>query len=86
MKDEASNYLCFKLLVLHPSSFILHPLVDLRQQFSADILAPGGFAAHQTAGSGNNVDAVAAQHLGDFMRSDIHSPAGPRNSRQEGYG
>src|SRR4030095_11522699 len=67
---------------LHPSAFILHPLVDLGQQLSADVLATGGLAAHQALRSRDNVHAVPAQHLGDLARTDINAPARPRDPLQ----
>ena len=61
---------------------ILHPLVNLRQQFSAHVFAARRFPAHQALGSRNNVHTIAAEHFRNLTRADIHTPAGSRNSFQ----
>src|SRR6185503_12791676 len=55
-------------------------LVDLRQQLAADVFAARGFAAHQPPGGRNDIDAVAAEHLRNLTRSDVHAPPGRRNA------
>src|SRR4030095_10980791 len=47
MKDESLE----SSQLLQRSSFILHPLVNLRQQFSTDVFTARRFPAHQTLGS-----------------------------------
>src|SRR6202158_2712442 len=57
-------------------------LIDFRQEFAADVLFPRRLAAHQSARSRNNIDAIAAQYARNLMRTNIHAPSGSRDARQ----
>ena len=57
-------------------------LVDFRQQLTADVFFPRGLAAHQAARGRNDIDAIAAQHAWNLMRTNIHAPSGSRHARQ----
>src|SRR5918996_4930666 len=48
-------------------------LIDLRQQFAADVFATRGFAAHQTFRGRNDIDAVAAQHFRNITRANVNA-------------
>src|SRR5919199_1521085 len=67
-------------LLLHPSSLILHPLVDLCKHFAAYVLAARGFAAHQPARGRDDVDAVAAQDFRNLRCAHINATTRARNS------
>src|SRR6266446_7752581 len=57
-------------------------LIDFREQLTADVLFPRGLAAHQAARGRNDIDAIAAQHARNLMRTNIHAPSGSRHPRQ----
>src|SRR6266508_2920367 len=57
-------------------------LIDFRQQLTTDVFPPRGLSTHQPPRCRDNVDAIAAQHARDLMRTDIYAPSGTRNARQ----
>src|SRR3954470_1781143 len=70
------------VIAFFPIRDIALPLINLRQQFAANIFATGGFAAHQATRSGHNVDSVTAEDARDVMRTDIDTASGSRHSFQ----
>src|SRR6185369_15281560 len=57
-------------------------LIYLGQQFATDILAACCLTAHQSSRRRDDVDAVAAEHLGNLTRADIHAPSRCRDTLQ----
>ncbi len=50
-------------------------LVNREQQFAAEVLFLGLMAGHDAAGGGDDGDAHAAEHAGDFLGADILAAA-----------
>src|SRR5580692_8278225 len=69
-----------KGMIFLPTRDIVSSLPKLAEHFSADAFLARRTAGHDAARRGQNIDAESAQHLGDFLASDIHAAAGPRNA------
>src|SRR5947209_2556737 len=77
MRDEFT-----RAFIRFHSSLILHPLINLRKYFAANVLAACGLAAHQSARGRDDVDAVAAEHFRNRARAHIDATPGTRHSLQ----